>query len=990
MGTPKTTLDEHLFTDGQHEDADAKVLPDGLVTRAKNMRIRADGRWACRPDHTAIATTSNQPAALRATDLISYDDRLFAAGDASTISTTPSSDLHELVNYSQFAWRSTDPDQFNLRLGLVTALRDLGRPPSQLTSITVLDTAASNGLVCLVWELTTTTLVHVFRADTDATVLMQEISITRPRVVSVGAKFFVGGISGTTIKLFRFDPTVDETLAALTDIFAAGAAIQHWDFNGNGLDTGMWAVLVRTTPSTSIKQINSSGTVTLTFAGAATAFNAVAICQTASRVWLAAVHTAASACNLYSFTLAGAPSIGPVVVYGGTGVCTSQPSIFDQTTPTSTEIVAIYTETTSAFTTDVRYEARDEIGIVSAAIWPETQIAAKATPATFSQNFLHLFGGASVDGTGLSNFLGLMRQQYMAGHKDRFAAGSINRAHLPRIARDTTTGRFYWPNLVQDGDARSLPVCTEFKFCAAERNQTAQAGGLLYLAGGVVEQFDGRSLAEAGFQESPRIYSATPSAAGGAVPSSTTLLVATTWEWRDAKNNFQTSRPSLVSTVIMGAGENVITVFASVPHSLRRNISSDATQSSVTLVVWRSVAGINQLRRAATAQVTTFGVPQFLNLTLSDAFVRAQAVIYTQGGRGVLSAIEPHEAPLACEYIWPFGNRVLSAGGPNRYQAQVSKSLFPGEPVEWSGASGFFVRGPDTAINGVASLGAVGILCTAQKLFRFSGDGPNDNGEGGYLDAVAIEGSIGLRDWRSLVSTPLGLMFQGTDGGLWLLPLDGSPPVTCNQVQDTMTAFPVVTAALLAVNEQLVSFYCANVAGTDSRVVSLDLPHRAWIVDEFTTATPITSAAAFQGRIVLLSGGVALQEQTVETPNAFIDHGFTTGDHKPAGGTGWYEHHGTEFIGEIRGDVNLRLRFSYDGGKTWINGKTHLLRLATDSAGSTIRVSWAPKRSKVERVRLDFQALTPGAASAGLVFNGYANEVMGYGGAARKAARQKG
>lgn len=990
MGKPKTFLDEHLFIDGQHEDADPKVLPDGLVTRARNMRVRADGRWACRHDYDAVATTTNQASALRATDLVSYDDRLFAIADSNVTTAIPSTDLYELVNHSQFAWRSTDPDAFSVRLGLVTGLRDIGRPPAQGTQVTVIDCAAAQGLVCLVWETSGASFVHIFRADTDATILLVEVAITRPRVVSIGDTFFIGGISGTAINLFSFDKSTDEVLQVETPIFAAGAAIVHWDFNDNGLDTGAWAVALRTGPTTSVKQLDANGAVTLTFAGPAVGSRAVSIVQTATRVWLVVVRTAFTG-ELYSYTLAGVLSLGPTSLFGA-ALLVAQPSIMDQTT-TGAETVAVFGEVTGSLTTDVRYEARDITHtFINSATWPETTQATKTVAAPGAKNFIHLFGGKAIDGTGSSAYLGLMQQQFMAAYKDKFAAGIINDQHLPRIALDASTGLYYWPALVKDGDGRQVPVVTELKLCSTGRIQTAQLGGLLYLAGGVPQVFDGRLLAEAGFAETPFIYSAGPTVGAGTVPSNVSLLVAVTWEWRDAKGNFLTSRPSSVTTVPMGATGNQIVIVASVPHSLRKNISSDATASSITLVTWRSVAGINQLRRATTAQVTAFGVPQTVTLTDGDAVVRTGAVIYTQGGRGILSAVEPHESPVACEFIWTMGNRLLTAGGPNRYQAQVSKILFPGEPVEWSNATGFFVRGPETAINGVASLGAIGILCTAQKLYRFSGEGPNDNGENGYEDAVAIEGSVGLKTCFSLVSTPFGLMFQGTDLNLWLLPLDGSPPVPFLQVQDTMVAFPNVTAAVISVDEQVVSFYCMNAAGTDSRIVSLDIDHKAWIVDDFASATPIASAAPFQGRNLFLSAalGPVFQERDSQTPAAFIEHGFTTGDHKTAGGTGWFEHHGTEFIGEILGDVNLRLRFSYDSGQSWVNGKTHLLRVATDPAGSIVRPSWAPLRSKVERFRLDFQAMTPGAASPGLVFNGYANELMGYKGAARKAARLKG
>lgn len=996
MGKPKTTLVHFPLVEGQREDADPKMLPDGYLVRVKNMRLRAEARWGVRYDYDALPTTTPLASALRATDLLSYDDRLFAIGDSNTVTTTPSIDLYEYVDHSQFAWSGTASAALSARLGLATDLRDMGRPPSQTSDVTVLDCAAHDGLVCMVFETSSASIVHVFRADTDATLLFEEVAITRPRVVVIGGVFFIGGISGSTIALRSYDPGADQALQTETDIFSAGAAIVHWDMSATGAADGAWAAVHRSTPTTSIKKLDSLGAVTLTFAGPAVNFQRVSICETSSFVVLAVVETAGSTVDMYSYTHAGAANAGPTNLFG-VSTTLVQPGIVDQSV-SATDVVAIYAEVNGSPGTDIRYESRrcsDHVMLVQET-WPESSLSSMPAVLPGAEDLVHVFAGAQHEGESLSgatllgNYLGLMRQQIVASYRERFTGSLTALSHTPRIARDSETGQFYWPNLSADGDERHVPLVTEFTLGGSSRRQTAQIGGVLYIAGGTVQMFDGRQMFEAGFQEIPYISSATPSNGAGSLPSSVPLLVAVTWEWRDSKGNFHTSRPSLVKTVTMGASDDTITVVAAGPHSLRKNLTSDVMDGTVTAVCWRSVSGINQLRRSNTELVTAFGEPVTFVLVASDATVRANAVIYTQGGRGVLSAVEPHEAPLPAEYIWRFGDRLLTAGGPNRYQAQVSKRLFAGEPVQWSGASGFFIRGPETAINGVAAIGNRGILCTAEKLYHFGGDGPDDDGANGYRDAVEIDGSIGLMGWRSLVSTPIGLMFQGSDGQLWVLPVDGSPPSSFRQVQDTLEAFPTVVAAVLSTDEQLVSFFCSNAGGTDSRIVSFDLQAKTWIVDEFATATPITAATSYQGRIVYLSGGIAYQERSAHPPATFIEHGIITGDLKPFGGAGYGEFVSVPFLGEMRGDHDLRLRFSLDSGTTWATCKTFEHRTATDAVGKVLRRSWAPLTRKGDRCRLEILARTPGSATEGLVFNQFSLELIGASGAARRPSRERG
>jgi hypothetical protein len=263
-------------------------------------------------------------------------------------------------------------------------------------------------------------------------------------------------------------------------------------------------------------------------------------------------------------------------------------------------------------------------------------------------------------------------------------------------------------------------------------------------------------------------------------------------------------------------------------------------------VAYRSVSGISQLRRAESAQP---GVS--IVLLASDTTIRANGIIYTQAGRAALGAILPHEAPAPADYIWKFGNRLLAA---NADGAQVSKEIFPTAEAEWSNAVGFSVPRISERIVGVAALDAKGFLFTAERIYQFSGDGPNDAGEGRYSEPTLVPGSTGLMTWQSLVETPLGLFFQGSNGQLWVLPRDGSPPVWIGQpVRDTLVDFPTVTSATLVTKEQLVCFTCNNSGGTDARIVCYDLRAKTWIVDEFATATPITSACSYQGRLAYLS-----------------------------------------------------------------------------------------------------------------------------------------
>jgi len=962
------------------------------------MRLRADSRWGVRYDYDALPDNTASSADFE--DLISFDGRLLARGFLPSVGgvvTTAATDIYEHVDGNLLTWVASNAGLGEVRLPGNVQLRDMGRPALQDTGISLrMDVAAGGGLVCLVWETSTSSsAVHVFDPATDSTVLMGGVAGPKPRVIAVGSVFWITCINaaGTAVLLSSFDPNADQILQFETDVSAAGAAIVAYDARVNVAGDGFWVALHRSTPSTQLIPVSSSGVAGTPITGPVTAFSHVSVCDTSARVHLVGV-AALGVASLYSYTLAGALSTGPTVIFNSNAFV-RQPGIIADSVLGVDHVFIVGEVYDTPGRNMIYHEVRVASSHVLVAVgqWRDSSLGTKGFRSPTIAG-LHGFGGAQTDmdpdvsGDAYTNFLGTDAQLIEAS-KDKFSALQPSFDHTPNTGYDASTGRSYWPNVANDGDGHAQPVATEFAFTVPARRQTAEIGGMLYLAGGQIYLYDGRTVFDAGFADTPTVLSAVASNGAGALPSSTSLLIAVTWEWRDARGNFHTSRPSPVTTVVMGAADDTITVIASGPHSSRKNESSDA-DGAVTVVVWRSIAGIAQLRRAATAPLSGFGETTTFVLLLDDAAVRAQGVIYTQAGRGILGAIEPHEAPLPAEFICRFGRRLLSAGGPNRYQAQVSKELFPGEPVNWSNSVGFFVQGPDSAINGVAALGNRGLLFTAQKIYQFSGDGPNDNGESKYTDASELDGSIGLMDWRSLVNMPLGVMFQGSDGQLWLLPTDGSPPVSFRQVQETMILFPVVTSACLATDEQLVSFTCNNTALTDAVIVSFDIQAKAWIVDDFATPTPIQAAVSHQGRMVYLSGGVAYRERSAHPPATFIPHGITTGDFKLAGMSGWKQFVSSQLLGEIRGDCDLRLRISYDSGVTWTNAFTHELRTATLPAGSIVRRSWGPAIQKCERMRLDFQANTAGTATEGLAFNSHSVEFVPATGTARLGAGKRG
>jgi hypothetical protein len=981
------------FTSGQREDFDPKMLDAGLLTLAKNMRLRRDGRFGVRYGYTALDQVSNPllsgatESSFRAQQVLNLDERLVAIGGTGV---TAPSNPYVLVQTPTFTWERIDGGSGVDNIGPITSLTSMGQMPSPGVSITRMDVAAGNGLVCMVFESATdTSTAHIFRASDNTSLLANPaFTGTRPRVVCINNVFFVGYVvdSDGHIGLFKYDPATNANLFFVTSPLAAGAAITSWDMMPDPITGGFIIVAHRaSTPATSLLLLSSAGAVTQTITGPATAFNHVTCLATVTgtdKYHIAAVTTAAKTVSLYSYLIAGSLSPASPTTGIGTAATTDRQVgliengssinlyISENSTPPKVQVVGLLTSSHASGSGSTSYFS--------------TTLQAKPFGASSFQGF----GALISDGSFNTNFIALTRStEMLVAEADHFEAVSSADNHLPSISQDSTSLLYYWSRLKLDVQDRGNAVIGEFAYLlgGARRSGTA-LGGMGYLSGGQVQVYDTRELFDAGFQMVPVIYSATPSNSTGALPSSTTITVAVVWEWFDALGNKHLSDVSEETVVTMGAADDTITLSISTPKTLKDGNSS-ALGGPVTVAVYRTLDGSDTLRRAASTDAptgTNYSTPVTVILTGTDNSISTNEVIYTQDGRAGLGVLLPHEAPLPCKHMTRFGTRILTAGLPDPTQVQVSKELFPGEPVEWSGDLAYLFSFPFT-VQGIITMDLRAFVFGRNQIFQMTGPGPDASGDGTY-DIVQLPSVTGLYSSLSLVETPLGVMFQGDADKIYLLPRDGGAPVWFGQpIRTTLEAFPVITSASLNREEQLVSFTCNNTGSTDSRVIHYDLRANTWVVDSFNSSTVIRSATNYQGRLAWVNAadGVVSLSKSTHPDTAFITHALRTATIRPFQGS-WGKLTTITFLGEWRGVCKLTCLISYDDGVSFTT--LHTFDLTTGfTAGDTVRKQWYPRRRKGDRFMLEFQALVNDAATAseGLVFNEYVISVIGETGRAR-------
>lgn len=965
------------FLRGQDEGVDPKLLalvaPQGTLKRAVNVRLRKDGRLGCRRDYTALSMTS-YAGTLVATDVVNFDGQLLAMGDSKGRAFP--SDIYAYVNAAK-GWEGSEADG-DKRIPEATKLRDMGRLPATGISCTALDCAATNGFVCLVSSDGTQSFVHVFRADTGQTLVVERSTtlLFTPRVVAIGSTFYIAGLTsaGTSLTLRSFTPSTDTATQALSTPFGVAAAIVAWDMTANTAATELVMAVARTGPTTQIQRVSTAGATLQTIAGPATLEDFVTVWNDGTRIHFIDVVDTTRIVRLSTYLVAGgALEHGPTTLFAGDTTLMQVSLVQFNSTTIRVMFQQDGTNTKNLFVQDVT-SATHALGGINTR-WRNSFLTTKL----YGQPFIALspdsavwMGGrfATPDDT---NFIGSQGAEQIMAAKDHYFS-AVNLTQLPHLARDASTGLMYWPNLTQDVDGLGTPLVTEWALVSTARMQTASIGGHLYIAAGSLMAYEGREMVESGFLDVPVLFSVTSSNGAGSLTPLGLYTVAITWEKTDALGHLHTSSPSDVGQVTLGAADDTITIVCSSPHSIRRNQKNTNFGGAVKAVAWCTGANGTVLQRAAVVSMTqvAFGDFQTITIVSSDVLLAQQEVLYTQGARGSLSGPLPFETALPGQYVWASKERLLVGGQPYSPQIQESRPLFPNEPIQWSLGLGFFatVRGNITA---VAILDEQRFVFTREEVFAVPGEGIDDTGNGTLGPAVKLPSETGCIDWRSLCEIGSGLLFQGDSDKIYLLPRGGGSPVWVGQpVRDTLALFPVITSATFCRADQTVCFTCNNTGATDGRVLVFDTRAQTWYVDEPLSAETYLSSCSYQGVLVLAKGtGTVFQQQTSETPSTFIPVELETPDIFPGGEDGWAQIYGASFLGEFRGNCVLTLDYSLDCGVTYTtSGRVYQLSGLT--VGSRVRRTWTFGPYQAESIRLRFRVTAlAGAATAGLVCNSF-------------------
>lgn len=855
---------------GLDKSTDPRIAPNGALTRVQNLRVDQRGRMALRNGYQSLGVTVHEAGTqLVPFDLKEFNGDLVCLGNHSPANQTG---IRAVYVYEPYApagnWRTAgDSPTINLQNNTASFI---GLSPADSPRIlysdshanadsnrAVADIAATGNFICVVSQqlegASSVTAVEVLDASTGNLVAQQLISGTNPRVIAVGTTFVLFVNSGTSLLAFTFNTLSSTNFPASTVVGGLGVADGAYDVAlFEGTTTEYLLVVSTATGYTWTRRLLSTHAIQANASIVSLANAPVSICGASGETINVVNVRAVNGFELRTFAVTGgAPTLGPTnldvlpAVFTWVGICRFS----------STQVYVIGSQTSSfpnlVTTTGAHVVTRQTFladGFIrTKPIMVDGVPFAWAVLSSDTRRPYALFA-LGIDGFAQNPNMEMAAVALNGQAKPDYAA--IPASHfVPHIARGP--GKKLLAALpakdTRDNSFRVHVVETEV-FTGARRQMTA-IGQTLYIAGGTLAQFDGGTAPEVGFEVSPRPGVTFFQSSTGSM----TLLGVYTFVlvFRSVSRSGQVtqSAPSAPFTVTLTGANNAVQFVVTGVYSRRITRIARAGLLSVFCDVYRTEANGSIPRYSqsveVTASVVAIGSGGNVAETNSDAVVQAGAKLYTQGESGSISGRLPLALPSACRNLAVTEGKLWLGGLERRTEYQLSVENRPGEAAGFVNDDLFFGEANEDITALAVATDGKRYLFSGTQIREVRGEGPNAAGIGELSEPLPVDSPVGCNDWRSVVSCEHGVFFRASDSKIYLLPKGGGSAIEASEgIRDILEQFPVTTGAVRTEADQHVTFTLANAAGTDGRIVHLDLQtsgfdsrtgwRATWIVDRCT------------------------------------------------------------------------------------------------------------------------------------------------------------
>lgn len=384
--------------------------------------------------------------------------------------------------------------------------------------------------------------------------------------------------------------------------------------------------------------------------------------------------------------------------------------------------------------------------------------------------------------------------------------GIVVARSLPGIAGDAVASTQHLPSVIADGNRRYRWSATykeqleglnadqftndgirqiTLDFGSSESHQTATFGRCIYMAGACPQLYDGQGWVEAGFHYAPDWETSetlhTNSTDGAASLTVGTRNYVFSYEFTLATGEIVRGPVSKPYTVTISGAHTKTTLSIPTLRITRMHDTVDG-RARASIAVWRTVDGdattYYRVSGTQAAPVEGGSVGSGLNAYvsnsitadsasfqdgMSDAVLIAKEPLYTNGGI-------PSNDPIAGSSLVAGGKGRLFVGDPSDGNLVLfSQERDEGYAVEFTPELRIQLDPYGGAITGIGVLDDLVVLFKRGAIYAVAGPGPRANpaaggGGDGFTAPGLITSDVGCIAQRSIVTTPVGLMFQSAKG----------------------------------------------------------------------------------------------------------------------------------------------------------------------------------------------------------------------------------
>lgn len=414
-----------------------------------------------------------------------------------------------------------------------------------------------------------------------------------------------------------------------------------------------------------------------------------------------------------------------------------------------------------------------------------TAAGVAGTPATFQRSTslaTKAFLVNSVAHVGMMHDSPL-QSTYFLGSLYNTAAPVPNAAIVAKIAESSAGGQLFRSilpgiNVISTGIVQSALINNSFNIERTSQNvvksftfngvfscgidfttneiQTNDLGSNLQIGSGTLLMYDGNNTVEHGFHLYPENFTVTNSNTFDGGIGEGLYGYQVVYEWIDNEGQTHRSSPSTTVSIDVGTGGGKNTL---VIPTLRIT-----EKQTATIAIYRTIAN-GSIYFRIDPMLAAFPINNSVSVdtvtvvdSVGDNNIIGNEQIYT------LVEVENIAAP-ATNLMGEYKNRLIVIPSEDPYTWWFSKQVITGSPVEFSDLFQKNVGTVGGELRGIARLDDKLILFKESSIYYVTGTGPAPNGTNDdFADPQFVTADAGLLDPRSIVVTPVGLMFKSAKG----------------------------------------------------------------------------------------------------------------------------------------------------------------------------------------------------------------------------------